>query len=109
MHLEFKATVAAEKCAAVLAALGPAVPALINGHAANGRTPLMFAAAREHVAMVAALLKAGADPNATENEGSTALFDVAKAETVELLLHAKVWSCGVESALIHNSGGCECM
>lgn len=51
-----------------------ATPEAVNAPGAEGLTPLMLAAGRGDAAVVAALLAAGADANAADERGFTALF-----------------------------------
>jgi ankyrin repeat protein len=64
-------------------------PAAVNGRGPGGSTPLMYAALYGDLALVAELLKAGADPNVRNHAGATALtWAVDDAEKVKLLLDA---------------------
>lgn len=64
---------------------------LLEKRNAGGRTPILIATAREHVEIVAALIAAGANVNAQEGAGNTALHLAVEndlPEVVELLLNA---------------------
>jgi hypothetical protein len=54
----------------------------------NGRTPLMNAIANYETAQVAALIQAGADVNARDTTGDTALHLAQDAETAKMLIAA---------------------
>ncbi len=69
---------------------------------ASGSSPLLTAAMFGHTEIAAALLKAGADINFTNNDGSTALHTAAflcNTETVELLLKE-----GADKTVRNNGG-----
>ncbi|MDR1376724.1 MAG: ankyrin repeat domain-containing protein [Synergistaceae bacterium] len=64
---------------------------IINRIDKNGRTPLMYAIARNHAAIAQELLDAGADANKIDKEGYTPLMravTVGKADMVAVLLSA---------------------
>ena len=64
-------------------------PAVVNGRGPGGSTPLMYAVLYGDAPMVAALIKAGADPNIRNHTGATALtWAVDDIEKVKLLIDA---------------------
>ena len=64
-------------------------PAIANGRGPGGSTPLMYAVLYGDTPMVAALLKAGADPNIRNHVGATALtWAVTDFDKVKLLVEA---------------------
>ena len=75
-----------------LAAFNTAVaadPAAVNKPARGGATPLMFAALYGNASSVAALIQRGADVNAANDEGATALmWAVTDLEKTKLLVEA---------------------
>ena len=64
-------------------------PAAVNKSAAGGATPLMFAALYGNTASVATLIQRGADVNAANDDGATALmWGVTDLEKARLLVEA---------------------
>ena len=64
-------------------------PPVVNGRGPGGSTPLMYAALYGNAALMAALIKAGADPNLRNHAGATALtWSLDDSEKVKLLVDA---------------------
>ena len=64
-------------------------PTVVNKRGPGGSTPLMYAVLYGDAAMVATMLKAGADPNIRNHTGATALtWSVDDVEKVKLLIDA---------------------
>jgi ankyrin repeat protein len=78
-------------------AQGIADKAIVNLAGPDGRTPLMYAALHGTAADVAALLDAGADPNARSDAGLTALMLAATDSAKTQLLLAKGANVNVRS------------
>jgi len=79
-----------------------AEPALRDARTALGSTPLHLAAMNPDTSAMAALIAAGADPNARDQDGSTPLHMAAYASRAE---HArKLLEAGADPALKNNQG-----
>lgn len=64
-------------------------PAVVNGRGPGGSSPLMYAALYGDAALMAALIKSGADPNLRNHAGATALtWSLDDSDKVKLLVDA---------------------